>query len=140
MGFILCVKSVHNQRGNKASQVKPAVHPSLFGALQNLPFVKHLNDIHLAVLTAGWRMANPAMRIAILAACADTFYVLIDGLHFEPRCVDEFSKRRAMLALRQPANRLHIKARTSVRSPSDRVDRRADARLPSSPFLESLNG
>jgi hypothetical protein len=103
MGFILCVKSVHNQRGNKASQVKPAVHPSLFGALQNLPFVKHLNDIHLAVLTAGWRMANPAMRIAILAACADTFYVLIDGLHFEPRGVDEFSKRRATLALRQPA-------------------------------------
>jgi hypothetical protein len=43
------------------------------------------------------------MRIAILAACADTFYVLIDGLHFEPRCVDEFSKRRATLALRQPA-------------------------------------
>ena len=43
------------------------------------------------------------MRIAILAACADTFYVLIDGLHFEPRCVDEFSKRWATLALRQPA-------------------------------------
>jgi hypothetical protein len=42
------------------------------------------------------------MRIAILAARADTFYVLIDGLHFEPRCVDEFSKRRATLALRQP--------------------------------------
>jgi len=52
---------------------------------------------------AAWRMASPAMRIAILAACADTFYVLIDGLHFEPRCVDEFSKRRATLALRQPA-------------------------------------
>ena len=51
---------------------------------------------------AGWRMASPAMRLAILAACADTFYVLIDGLHFEPRCVDEFSKRRATLALRQP--------------------------------------
>ena len=43
------------------------------------------------------------MRFAILAACADTFYVLIDGLHFEPRCVDEFSKRRVTLALRQPA-------------------------------------
>ena len=43
------------------------------------------------------------MRLAILGACADTFYVLIDGLHFEPRCVDEFSKRRATLALRQPA-------------------------------------
>ena len=43
------------------------------------------------------------MRLAILAACYDTFYVLIDGLHFEPRCVDEFSKRRAGLALRQPA-------------------------------------
>jgi hypothetical protein len=52
---------------------------------------------------AGWRMASPAMRLAILAACAGTFYVLIDGLHFEPRCVDEFSKRRATLALRQPA-------------------------------------
>src|ERR1017187_1900108 len=48
-------------------------------------------------------MASPAMRLAILAACADTFYVLIDGFHFEPRCVDEFSKRRATLALRQPA-------------------------------------
>jgi hypothetical protein len=48
-------------------------------------------------------MASPAMRIAILAACADTFYVLIDGLHFEPRCVDEFSKRSATLALHQPA-------------------------------------
>jgi hypothetical protein len=43
------------------------------------------------------------MRRAILAARADTFDVLIDGLHFEPRCVDEFSKRRATLALRQPA-------------------------------------
>ena len=38
------------------------------------------------------------------AACTGTFYVLIDGLHFEPRCVDEFSERRATLALRQPAN------------------------------------
>ena len=44
------------------------------------------------------------MRLAILVACADTFFVLIDGLHFEPRCVDEFSKRRATLALRQPAS------------------------------------
>ena len=43
------------------------------------------------------------MRLAMSGACADTFYVLIDGLHFEPRCVDEFSKRRAALALRQPA-------------------------------------
>jgi hypothetical protein len=48
-------------------------------------------------------MASPAMRLAILVACADTFFVLIDGLHFEPRCVDEFSKRRATLALGQPA-------------------------------------
>ena len=43
------------------------------------------------------------MRLAMLGACTDTFYVLIDGLHFEPRCVDKFSKRRATLALRQPA-------------------------------------
>ena len=48
-------------------------------------------------------MASPAMRLAIIAACADAFYVLIDELHFEPRYVDEFSKRRATLALRQPA-------------------------------------
>ena len=60
----------------------------------NLPWVQY---------RACWRKASPAMRIVILAACADTFYVLIDGLHFEPRCVDGFSKRRAMLALRQPA-------------------------------------
>ena len=39
----------------------------------------------------------------ILAACADTFHVIIDGLHFEPRCVDQIWKRRATLALRQPA-------------------------------------
>ncbi len=45
------------------------------------------------------------MRLAILDAYADTFYVLIDGLHFEPRRVDEFLKRRATLALRQPANK-----------------------------------
>jgi len=44
------------------------------------------------------------MRLTILAACADTFFVFIDGLHFEPRCVDEFSKRRAALALRQPTD------------------------------------
>ena len=44
-------------------------------------------------------MASPAMRLAMLGACTDTFYVLIDGLHFEPRCVDKFSKRRAELAL-----------------------------------------
>jgi hypothetical protein len=29
-------------------------------------------------------MASAAMRIAILAACADAFYVLVGGLHFEP--------------------------------------------------------
>jgi len=33
---------------------------------------------------AGWRMASTAMRLAIFAACADAFYVLIDGRHFEP--------------------------------------------------------
>ena len=33
---------------------------------------------------AGWRMASPAMRLAILAACAVTFSVLIDGRHFAP--------------------------------------------------------
>ncbi len=49
------------------------------------------------------------MRLAILAACADTFSVLIDGLYFEPHRVDEFSKRRASLALRQPAP--HISGR-----------------------------
>ena len=43
------------------------------------------------------------MRHAILGAFADTFDVLVDGLHFEPRSVDEFSKRRPELALRQPA-------------------------------------
>jgi hypothetical protein len=41
----------------------------------------------------GWRMASPAKRLAILAACADTSDVLIDRLDFVPRCVDEFSKR-----------------------------------------------
>ena len=39
-----------------------------------------------------------------------------------------------------PANRLHTKARTSVRRPSDRVERRADAKLPSFPLLGSLTG
>jgi len=33
---------------------------------------------------AGWRMASTAMRLAILAACADTFYVLIGWRHFKP--------------------------------------------------------
>ncbi len=33
---------------------------------------------------AGWRMASTAMRLVILAACADTFCVLIDGRHFKP--------------------------------------------------------
>ena len=47
---------------------------------------------------SGWLAhGGPAMRTAILAACTDTSYVFIDGLHFEPRQVDEFSKRRATL-------------------------------------------
>jgi len=29
-------------------------------------------------------MASTAMRLAILAACADTFYVLIGWRHFKP--------------------------------------------------------
>ena len=29
-------------------------------------------------------MASTAMRLAILAACVDIFYVLIDGRYFEP--------------------------------------------------------
>jgi hypothetical protein len=33
---------------------------------------------------AGWRMASTALRLAILAACVDIFYVLIDGSNFEP--------------------------------------------------------
>ena len=48
-------------------------------------------------------MASTAMRLAILYACTDTFCVLIAGDHFEPRSLDHFSKRRAALALRQPA-------------------------------------
>jgi hypothetical protein len=47
------------------------------------------------------------MRLANLAACADTFSVLIDGLHFKPRRGDEFSKRKATLALRQPPELPH---------------------------------
>ncbi len=47
-------------------------------------------------------MASPSVRLAILGACVDTFQVLIDGLHFEPRWIDEFSKRRVTPALRQP--------------------------------------
>ena len=31
---------------------------------------------------AGWRMASPAMRLAMLGACTDTIYVLIDGHPF----------------------------------------------------------
>jgi hypothetical protein len=41
------------------------------------------------------------MRLAILAACADVFLMLIEGLHFEARCVDAFSKCRVKRALRQ---------------------------------------
>jgi hypothetical protein len=37
-----------------------------------------------AHLRAGWRMASTAMRLAILAAREDTFYVLIGGPHFGP--------------------------------------------------------
>ena len=44
------------------------------------------------------------MRLAILAACTDTFYALIDELRFEPRCVDELPKRGATLA-HAPASR-----------------------------------
>jgi hypothetical protein len=33
--------------------------------------------------TPGWRMASIAMRLAILAACVDAFYLLINGLQFE---------------------------------------------------------
>jgi len=32
----------------------------------------------------GWRMAGTALRLQILAAGADTGYMLIDGLHFVP--------------------------------------------------------
>jgi hypothetical protein len=52
---------------------------------------------------AGWRMASPAMRVAILATRTDTFGVLIDEAYFEPRCVDEFSKHGNILALPQSA-------------------------------------
>ena len=48
-------------------------------------------------------MASTAMRLAILAVCAETFCVLIDGRRFEARGLDHFWKRRAALALRQPA-------------------------------------
>jgi len=47
-------------------------------------------------------MASTAMRLAILAACADAFQVLIDGRHFGLRRLDHFSKRKAAIALRQP--------------------------------------
>ena len=47
-------------------------------------------------------MASPALRLQILAAGAGTFPGLIEGRHFEPRCLDNFSKRRAAFALRQP--------------------------------------
>jgi hypothetical protein len=43
-------------------------------------------------------MASTAMRLAILAACADIFDLLLDGRHFHPRYLDHFSKRRAALA------------------------------------------
>jgi hypothetical protein len=33
----------------------------------------------------------------------DVFLTLIEGIYFEARCVDEFSKWRAMLTLRHPA-------------------------------------
>jgi hypothetical protein len=52
---------------------------------------------------------EPSHAPRILAACAATFCVLIDGLHFEPRCVDQFWKRRATLALRQPASRAFLR-------------------------------
>ena len=36
-----------------------------------------------ATSAAGWRMASTAVRLAILAACVDAFYLLINGLQFE---------------------------------------------------------
>jgi hypothetical protein len=47
-------------------------------------FARQYLSLSLPIILAGWRMASTAMRLAILAACADTFYVLIDGRHFEP--------------------------------------------------------
>jgi hypothetical protein len=51
---------------------------------------------------AGWRMANTAMRLAILAASVDAFHLLIDAVRFGTWLCRPFSKRRAALALRQP--------------------------------------
>ena len=48
-------------------------------------------------------MASPALRLQILAAGAGAFPGLIDARHYEPRGLDNFSKCRAVLALRQPA-------------------------------------
>jgi len=39
---------------------------------------------HSSVAAAGRRMASPAMRLECLAACAATFYVLIDGFISSP--------------------------------------------------------
>jgi len=48
-------------------------------------------------------MATRAMRLATPAACADTFSALIAEFISISHCVEQFSKRRAALALRQPA-------------------------------------
>jgi len=46
---------------------------------------RHVQDAARRVVPGRlWRMAGTAIRLAILAACADTFYVLIDGRHFKP--------------------------------------------------------
>ena len=51
---------------------------------------------------ASWRMANPAMRLAIHAASVDAF-CSSTGFNSRPCCVERISKRSAALALRQPA-------------------------------------
>ena len=44
------------------------------------------------------------MRLATLAACADTFFALTADFISISRCIKQFSRRRAALALmRQPA-------------------------------------
>jgi len=100
--------------GSRANPFPASTHPSIVNCQSSIENFRPAprspqpgQGLDAVAEMGGWRMASIALRLQILAAGAGTFPGLIDGRHFEPRCLANVSKRRAALALRQPAVALH---------------------------------